>query len=340
PPAPEDRLGWLIGGRFRLVTVLGCGAYGVVYTAVDITTQLTYAVKTLPNCNPDGSALDARQIEFKNREIRSHWKVSAHPNVVSMLKIIDDYTCTYVIIEFCPEGDLFYNITDCERYIGDDERAKRVFLQLLDAVDYCHSLGVYHRDLKPENILVTDQGNTVKLADFGLATSSKISDDHGCGSTFYMSPECLDHAGQRTSYFCAPNDVWSLGIILVNLTCGRNPWKQASPEDSTYREYVRNPDFLKTILPVSDELNAILGAIFTRDPLVRINLPALRQAIINCSHFTRQTQAVSQTVPSFPPAGAPVHASVASPSASVAGSEESYCDSGYYSDSSSDSGSD
>lgn len=187
-PTPEDRLGWVIGGRFRLDDILGSGAYGVVYTATDIHTQLTYAVKTLPNCNADGSPLDHRQIEFKNREIRSHWKVSAHPNVVSMLKIIDDYGCTYVVLEFCPEGDLFYNITDCERYVGDDARAKRAFLQLLDAVDYCHGLGVYHRDLKPENILVTDQGNTVKLADFGLATSSKISEDHGCGSTFYMSP--------------------------------------------------------------------------------------------------------------------------------------------------------
>ncbi|KAF3767188.1 hypothetical protein M406DRAFT_355493 [Cryphonectria parasitica EP155] len=293
PAVPEDRLGCVVGGRFRLEEVLGSGAYGVVYTATDVITNTQYAVKTLPNFNPDGSPLDQRQIAFKTREIRLHWMASSHPNVVSMLKIIDDYDCTYVILEYCPEGDLFYNITDCERYIGDDVLAKRVFLQLLDAVDHCHNLEIYHRDLKPENILVTDQGNTVKLADFGLATSSRVSEDYGCGSTFYMSPECLDLSGQRDSYYCAPNDVWSLGVILVNLTCGRNPWKQASSEDSTYREYTRNPEFLKTILPVSDELNDILGTIFTRDPAKRTTLPILRQAILSCSQFTRPPPSLS-----------------------------------------------
>jgi serine/threonine protein kinase len=207
-----------------------------------------------------------------------------------MLKIVDDPDCTYVILEYCPEGDLFYNITECGQYVGKDELAKRVFLQLLDAVEHCHNLGIYHRDLKPENILVSDLGETVKLADFGLATSSDRSEDYGCGSTFYMSPECLDHSSRKPWYFCAPNDVWSLGVILVNLTCGRNPWKQASFEDSTYRTYVGSQGFLKTILPLSDELDDILGRIFAPDPNQRITVPELRARILACSKFTEQQQ--------------------------------------------------
>lgn len=56
---------------------------------------------------------------------------------------------------------------------------RKVFLQIIDAVAYCHSMGIYHRDLKPENILVMDQGRKVCIADFGLATSEKASTDFG-----------------------------------------------------------------------------------------------------------------------------------------------------------------
>lgn len=85
---------------------------------------------------------------------------------------------------------------------------------------------------------------------------------------------------------CAPNDIWSLGVILVNLACGRNPWKQASSEDSTYRAFTKDPSFLKTILPLSDDLNDILCRIFERRPEKRITVGELKQRIINCSNFS------------------------------------------------------
>ncbi|KAJ4859328.1 kinase-like domain-containing protein [Trichoderma afarasin] len=286
PLAPEQRLGRLLEGKLQLTDILGTGAYGVVYTALDINTGARYAVKCLSKYNADGTPLERRQIAYQQREIRLHYHASAHPNVVSMLKIVDDPDCIYVILEYCPEGDLFLNITERGQYVGKDELSKKVFLQILDAVEHCHNLGIYHRDLKPENILVTDNGETVKLADFGLATSEDRSEDYGCGSTFYMSPECLDPSARKPYYMCAPNDVWSLGVILVNLTCGRNPWKQASFQDSTYRAYVRSQDFLKTILPLTDELNDILGRIFNPNPEHRVTLSELRNRIIACSQFT------------------------------------------------------
>lgn len=286
PVAPEERLGRYLGGSLQLTGILGTGAYGVVYEATDVNTRVRYAVKTLSRYNPDGTPLDRRQLSFQTREIRLHYQASDHPNVVSMLKIVEDPDCIYVVLEYCPEGDLFYNITERGAYVGKDALAKRIFLQILDAVEFCHAQGIFHRDLKPENILVTDNGATVKLADFGLATSNERSEDYGCGSTFYMSPECLDPSARRPFYLCAPNDVWSLGVILVNLTCGRNPWKQASFDDSTYRAFTRNPNFLKTILPLSDELNDILARIFTRNPDERISLRDLRSAIERCHTFT------------------------------------------------------
>jgi serine/threonine protein kinase len=188
PLAPEERLGSVLEGKLELTGILGTGAYGVVYSAVDVQTRIRYAVKCLSKFNADGTPLDRRQVAFQQREIQLHYHASAHPNVVSMLKIVDRPDCIFVIMEYCPEGDLFYNITERGQYVGKDDLARRVFLQILEAVEHCHRLGIYHRDLKPENILVTDGGETVKLADFGLATASERSEDYGCGSTFYMSP--------------------------------------------------------------------------------------------------------------------------------------------------------
>ncbi|KAJ5683858.1 uncharacterized protein N7477_000203 [Penicillium maclennaniae] len=279
---PEDRLGLILANRLELTGILGVGAYGVVYTAVDIHTNIRYAVKAL---NKNG--LDPRQLRYQQREIRLHHLASQHPNVVSLVRIMDSPDCTYVVMEFCPEGDLFSNITDKGNFVGNDPLAKRVFLQLLDAVQFCHNLGIYHRDLKPENVLVTDQGMTVKLADFGLATTDYFTSDFGCGSTFYMSPECQQTNPRPMScYSSAANDVWSLGVMLVNLTCGRNPWKRASLEDSTFRAYLKDPSFLKTILPLSTEMVCILSRVFECDPAKRITIPELRQLILECPCFT------------------------------------------------------
>lgn len=300
-PTPESRIGIFLGGdNLQLKGILGTGAYGVVYSAWDHYTQTWYAVKALSKTNANGSPLDRRQREFQSREIQLHYAASAHPNIVSMLKIVDDPDCTYVILEYCPEGDLFSNITEKGRYVSNDALVQRAFMQILDATEHCHRLGIYHRDLKPENILVSNSGQDVLLADFGLATMEPESDDHGCGSTFYMSPECLDQTSKKPSYRCAPNDIWSLGVILVNLTCGRNPWKQASIEDSTYRAFTRNRNFLKTILPLSDELNDILVRIFERNPEDRISVTELKCRIMECSSFSVQPQLQLQ-LPLTPP---------------------------------------
>lgn len=279
------------------------GAYGVVYTAIDIHTSVSYAVKAL---NKIG--LDPRQRSFQQREIQLHHAASHHPNVVSLVKIMDSYDCTFVVLEFCPEGDLFSSITEKGHYLGNDFMAKNAFLQILNAVDFCHSIGIYHRDLKPENILVSN--GTVKLADFGLATQQPCTDDFGCGSTFYMSPECQAAPSGPSFYASGPNDVWSLGIILVNLTCGRNPWKRASMDDSTFRAYRNDPRFLSSILPLSPELDFILGRIFEHDPRRRINIPDLRDLILRCNNFTtRSVIARPPTPPSesryAPGSGAP-----------------------------------
>lgn len=108
---------------------------------------------------------------------------------------------------------------------------------------------------------------------------------------------------QYTRYAAAPNDVWSLGVILVNLTCGRNPWKKASHEDSTFRAFLKDPNFLRSILPISPELNMILRRIFECDPRKRITIQELRDMILNCPSLTTNSY---NTLPPSPPAS-PYH---------------------------------
>ncbi|EMC92932.1 hypothetical protein BAUCODRAFT_266997 [Baudoinia panamericana UAMH 10762] len=293
--SPDERLGQILAGRFQLTAVLGIGAYGTVYKACDVETGVEYAVKAL-----NKAGLDPRQRTFQDREIKLHYQASQHSNVVSMVKILDSPECTFVVLEYCPEGDLFAKITEEGHYIGDDYKAKSVFLQILDAVHHCHMNGIFHRDLKPENILVKDSGWTVKLADFGLATQERVTADFGCGSTFYMSPECQQANPKPFScYASAPNDIWSLGVILVNLTCGRNPWKRAAVDDATFKAFFRDRNFLQSILPVSDELNFILQRIFEIDPRRRITLLELRDLIIRCPRLTNHPAATS--LPPTPP---------------------------------------
>ncbi|KAL8279663.1 hypothetical protein RQP46_007976 [Phenoliferia psychrophenolica] len=307
-------------GRLEFISILGLGAYGVVYLARDVLAprnpqptsrahpalghQPLYAVKCL---NKVG--LDPRQRSFQCREILLHGLASHHGNVVTLYNVIEEETCIYVVLEFCEEGDLFGMITERQRYLGDDALIRDVFLQILDAVEHCHGAGIFHRDLKPENILCQDDGRKVVLADFGLATSDTKSGDFGCGSTFYMSPgtlsplptvmknpradpepllaECQGGLFQRLGcYSTSQNDVWSLGVILVNLACGRNPWKQACPSDETFRAYLANPDFLRSILPISDHTNRILKRVFALNPQARIGLAELRQEILAVKTFT------------------------------------------------------
>ncbi|KAG4301000.1 hypothetical protein PCK1_002699 [Pneumocystis canis] len=192
---PESKIGLILDERFKITSILSVGLYGIVYLALDICTDVCYAIKSLSKIG-----LDVRQRAERAREAVLHSRVQSHPNIVSIIRILDTSDCLYIIMEYCSEGDLFTAITERKQYIGKDELIKHVFLQLLSAVEYCHSLGIYHRDLKSENILVSQSGRFLKLTDFGLATTEMYTSEFGCGSIFYMSPECLQSTPNSSYY--------------------------------------------------------------------------------------------------------------------------------------------
>jgi serine/threonine protein kinase len=93
-------------------------------------------------------------------------KLVKHPNIVQLLEVLASKTKIYIVLEYVTGGELFDKIVHQGRL--KEEESRRYFQQLIEAVDYCHSRGVYHRDLKPENLLL-DTGGNLKISDFGLS---------------------------------------------------------------------------------------------------------------------------------------------------------------------------
>ncbi|KAH7334606.1 kinase-like domain-containing protein, partial [Rhizoctonia solani] len=277
------------GPHFRLALrrVLGVGAYGVVYLAEQTISSAggMYAVKVM-RCAPKGS----RQRAFQAREVALHRRADGHPSIVPLHANGQEEELVYMVLSYVGGGDLFSMIAEKQRYIGNDALVRSVFTQLLDAVQWCHIQGVRHRDLKPENILCEQDGQKVFVSDFGLATTDRHSRDFGCGSSYYMSPECYGDPltpGASPSYNTRANDVWTLGVVLVNLTTGRNPWEAASPLDTTFKSYCEDPaNFLPTILPITPEANDVLTRVFERDQRKRISIPELREMVSRVERWT------------------------------------------------------
>jgi serine/threonine protein kinase len=179
PASATQLLGQTIdNGALRLEAILGAGSFGIVYRAVDTRSGAYYAVKRVKK-----DYLDCRQ----TRETRLHSRVSFHENILTFHREINAGPYAFFVYDLCA-GDLHSVIRNLT-FFRDDKLIKRVFIQIIDALDFCHSRGVYHRDLKPENILVSSLSGDIDIfvADFGLATMSKMTAS-SCGTPCFMSP--------------------------------------------------------------------------------------------------------------------------------------------------------
>ncbi|KAH8096586.1 Pkinase-domain-containing protein [Cristinia sonorae] len=295
------------GVRLELKDILGSGAYGVVYLAQDLSDPLAqppalFAVKCLLR-HPDGSDYARAQ----EREIVLHKAASPHPNVVTLHHVITEERYIYLVMDYCPGGDLFGAIIDWGTFEGNDDAIKKVFLQLIDAVDFCHDLGIYHRDLKPENIMCSANFDQVYLSDFGLATQVAVSNTFGCGSSYYMSPECLGIMTSQAPFCTRESDVWSLGVILNNMVTGRNPWHVASPaNDEGFRQFLaEGADYLLQALPISRSAANLFSRVFDPNPVTRITLSQLRKATLEVDSFSHPGRPYCTPVP--PPQTQHVH---------------------------------
>ncbi|KAI8570386.1 hypothetical protein RHMOL_Rhmol01G0029800 [Rhododendron molle] len=207
----------VLHGKYELGRILGHGTFAKVYHARNLKTGKSVAMKVVGK----EKVTKVGMTEQVKREI-SVMKMVEHPNIVELIEVMASKTKVYFAMEYLRGGELFSKIAKGRL---KEDAARSYFQQLISAVDFCHSRGVYHRDLKPENLLLDEEGN-LKVTDFGLSAFSDHLRQDGllhttCGTPAYVAPEVIGKRG----YDGAKADIWSCGVILFVLLAGFLPFQ-------------------------------------------------------------------------------------------------------------------
>ncbi|RWR82613.1 CBL-interacting serine/threonine-protein kinase 21-like protein [Cinnamomum micranthum f. kanehirae] len=212
-------------GKYQLGKTIGEGTFAKVKVAVNMETRENVAIKIIDK----QMVISNRLMDQVKREI-STMKLLNHPNIVRIYEVIATKTKIFIVMEYVSGGQLSDKFSYLKRLNESD--ARKYFQQLIDAVDYCHSRGVYHRDLKPENLLLDNKGN-MKVSDFGLSILHKPGDllSTACGSPSYVAPEVITNK----AYDGSAADIWSCGVILFELLSGNLPFDERNLS-SLYRK--------------------------------------------------------------------------------------------------------
>ncbi|KAJ8535629.1 hypothetical protein K7X08_023349 [Anisodus acutangulus] len=198
--------------RYELGRLLGQGTFAKVYYARNIRTAQGVAIKVIDK----EKVLRVGLMNQIKREI-SVMRLVRHPNIVHLYEVMATKTKIYFSMEYAKGGELFNKVAKGKL---KEDVARKYFQQLINAVDFCHSRGVYHRDLKPENLLL-DENENLKISDFGLSALVESKHQDGllhttCETPTYVAPEVISRKG----YDGAKADIWSCGVVLFVLLAG------------------------------------------------------------------------------------------------------------------------
>src|SRR5580698_4382354 len=209
--------GTLLGGRYRIIGLLGRGGMGEVYRATDMMLGQSVALKFLPV----EACSNPRLLERFHGEVRVARQVS-HPNVCRVYDIGEIEGMPFISMEYVDGEDLAELLLRIGRLPAD--KAMETARKLCAGLAAAHDRGVIHRDLKPQNIMMNKRGDVV-IMDFGLAAiADQLSGaEVRNGTPAYMAPEQL-----KGSEVTAKSDIYSLGLVLYELFTGRRPYDAAN----------------------------------------------------------------------------------------------------------------
>ena len=273
--------GLILDGRFVSMSPLNHGSFGMVFLAKDLKTDELVAIKCLTKQSSTSPCPDSASNDHLI-ELLCHDRLGYHSNIVNLLHAFETEAHMFLVLEFCSMGDL-YEAIRLNRGPLETEHVRAFMFQLIDAMQFMHSKGLYHRDVKPENIFLAADGS-MKLGDFGLSTTETWTHEACVGSDRYMAPEQYDPAD--VGYSPAQADIWSIGICLLNILFSRNPFVTPTESDILYADFVRDRNSLFDIFPaLSQDAFEVLVHALAIDPTKR-SLSAMRAALERVVSFT------------------------------------------------------
>lgn len=280
--------GIILNGRYRTVSPLNHGSFGMVFMAEDILFRKQVALKCLTKPAADLDKTHGIMVDDKSEELVIHTRIGHHPHIVNLIDSFETETHSYLVLEYCSMGDL-YEAIRYDKGPKETEHVRSFMLQLVEAVEHLHLKGIYHRDIKPENIFLTENGS-LKLGDFGLATLDAWSYEVAVGSDRYMAPEQFDHQGNGMAP--ARADVWSIGICLLNILFSRNPFAEPAQSDLIFADFVHDRQSLFDVFPnMSIDTFDVIEHCLTLDPEKR-SLSAVRDALMRVCAFTTDDESI------------------------------------------------
>ncbi|ODV91160.1 hypothetical protein CANCADRAFT_20657, partial [Tortispora caseinolytica NRRL Y-17796] len=254
-------------GDWTFTQNVGAGSMGKVKLAINSETGEYSAVKIVPRISKKSNSQDP------NKDLRTMREAAIssllhHPHICNLRQLFLMTNHYYLVFEYVNGGQMLDYIITHGRL--KEKQARRFARQIVSAVEYCHRNSVVHRDLKIENILISATGD-IKIIDFGLSNlySPQSLLNTFCGSLYFAAPELLN----ARRYVGPEVDIWSFGVVLYVLVCGRVPFDDQSM--SALRGKIRNceieypvwlspscKDLLCRILVVNPHNRATMAQIF------------------------------------------------------------------------------
>ena len=255
-------------GDYLLNEEIGSGGFAKVVQGIHIPTGEKVAVKIMDKAQIFSEPLNLTRIQ---REI-AILKIVRHKNIIKLYELMETPNKIYLVMEYCNGGELFDYIVSKQHLT--ERQACRFFQEIINSLEYLHSLNIVHRDIKPENLLLDKINSkiTLKLIDFGISNCYSPEKLLGtpCGTASYAPPEM--HKGEE--YYGLLSDVWSAGVVLYAMVFGYLPFCE-DDEDTNINNIIEGNYEIPE--EASPELADLLVHLLDINPLTRYDLEQIKQ---------------------------------------------------------------